>query len=389
MRRSKDLLRPFFAEVPPKLRGCLAIAFSLLYDAMEGISEKETERTGEIAVIVLNVLLTALVLFLPFCVGCLFKHKSISFTYLSGQLVLWAAFQVAAVPCVYFRASFTLLFWIFTGIAAVLTFFGIRSGLKIRFEKPEISIFLVAALLVIAFQCGVYIFGMHLDEDDARWLAEANDALVKDRMLLHNPATGEYIGRFVGEMVKDVYSPWPFYISWMSRMTAVRAAVIAHTVYPPVLLLLSYAAYYELGRQLFKGKSERGIFLLMVAVINLFMAGNVYTQSVFTLTRIWQGKAVVAAVMIPLFLTLAVKLQGENEDTVSNWILLGVSGCAACLFSGMGIAIGLLMIAIYGAYVVVRGIIVRKKEGWKRVPLWLLSMAPGLVYGIGYYLLRQ
>lgn len=339
--------------------------------------------------IVLNVLLTALVLFLPFCVGCLFKHKSISFTYLSGQLVLWAAFQAAAVPCVVFRSSFTLLFWIFTGIAAVLTFFGIRSGLKIRFEKPEISIFLVVALLVIAFQCGVYIFGMHLDEDDARWLAEANDALVKDRMLLHNPATGEYIGRFVGEMVKDVYSPWPFYISWMSRMTAVRAAVIAHTVYPPVLLLLSYAAYYELGRQLFKGKSERGIFLLMVAVINLFMAGNVYTQSVFTLTRIWQGKAVVAAVMIPLFLTLAVKLQGENEDTVSNWILLGVSGCAACLFSGMGIAIGLLMIAVYGAYVVIRGIIVRKKEGWKRVPLWLLSMAPGLIYGIGYYLLRQ
>ena len=63
-------------------------------------------------------------------------------------------------------------------------------------------------LLVIAGQMCVYIFGMHLDEDDARWIAEANDALVKNKMLLHNPATGEYIGRFVGEMIKDVFSPW-------------------------------------------------------------------------------------------------------------------------------------------------------------------------------------
>ena len=318
--------------------------------------------------IVLNVLLTALVLFLPFCVGCLFKHKSLSFTYLSGQLVLWAAFQIAAVPCVVFRTSFTLLFWIFTGIAAVLTFFGIRCGLKIRFEKPEISIFLVAALLVIAFQCGVYIFGMHLDEDDARWLAEANDALVKDRMLLHNPATGEYIGRFVGEMVKDVYSPWPFYISWMSRMTGIRAAVIAHTVYPPVLLLLSYAAYYELGRQLFKGKSERGIFLLMVSVINLFMAGNVYTQSVFTLTRIWQGKAIVCSILLPLLYVWFLDFEkGKNV-----WFLTLVTMCTACLCSFTGVVLSLLLLLCYCVVFALR------KRDFKKAFFYALAGAPNL-----------
>ena len=71
----------------------------------------------------------------------------------------------------------------------------------------------------------------------------------------------------------------------------------------------------------------------MVAVINLFMAGNVYTQSVFTLTRIWQGKAIVAAVIIPLFLLLLLKIQ--KEDTVTNWLWLVCGGTAACLFSGI------------------------------------------------------
>ncbi len=337
--------------------------------------------------IVLKIILTAIMLVLPFCAGCLFRNRSISFTYLSGQLLLWAAFQVLAVPAVYFRAEFTLLFWMFSGFAVLLAALGVRSGRRICFEKPEFSVFLFAAMMVIAFQCAVYIFGMHLDEDDARWLAEANDALVKNKMLLHNPATGEYIGRFAGEMQKEIFSPWPFYIAWMSRFTGIGAATAAHTVYPPVLLCLSYAAYYELGRQLFRGRSERGIFLLMVAVINLFMAGNAHTQSVFTLTRIWQGKAVVAAVMIPLFLTLAVRLL--KEDTFRNWLMLGVSGCAACLLSGMGIAIGILMIGVYGGYAIIRRIAEHGIDGWKRVPLWLLNMLPGLIYGIGYYMIRQ
>ena len=247
----------------------------------------------------------------------------------------------------------------------------------------------------------VYIFGMHLDEDDARWIAEANDALIKNRMLLHNPATGEYIGRFVGEMIKDVFSPWSIYLAWLSRATGIKAVVIAHTIYPPLLLGLSYSAYYEIGTQLFEGEKkrhERGIFLLMVSVINLFMAGNVYTQSVFTLTRIWQGKAVVAAVMIPAILAIILRVQQttpQAEGSIRDWILLIVVGVSCCLFSGMGIAIGLLLLAIYGLYVVACMIVrtARHKEyKWKscaiRVGLWLASLAPSIENGLGYLRLK-
>ena len=272
-----------------------------------------------------------------------------------------------------------------------------RTGSWRRWLSP----FLIIALLVIAGQVCVYIFGMHLDEDDARWIAEANDALIKNRMLLHNPATGEYIGRFVGEMIKDVFSPWSIYLAWLSRATGIKAVVIAHTIYPPLLLGLSYSAYYEIGTQLFEGEKkrhERGIFLLMVSVINLFMAGNVYTQSVFTLTRIWQGKAVVAAVVIPAILAIILRVQQttpQAEGSIRDWILLIVVGVSCCLFSGMGIAIGLLLLAIYGLYVVACMIVrtARHKEyKWKscaiRVGLWLASLAPSIVYGLGYLRLK-
>ena len=367
------------------------------------------------------MILGTIVFALPFVVGKVFRSKSISFTYLSGQLLLWAVFQMVAVPAVYYRAKFSTLFWLYTGIVVVMTGIGVyawlhsKTRIAIHGQKRKtwkqclrrISPFLIIAFLIIGYQMSIYIFRMHLDEDDARWIAEANDALVKNRMLLHNPATGEYIGRFVGEMVKDVFSPWSMYLAWLSRMTTIRAVVIAHTVYPPILLGLSYAAYYEIGSQLFKGKDERGIFLLMVSVINMFMAGNVYTQSVFTLTRIWQGKAVVAAVMIPSILMVVLRIQGEekkgnNRDRfdkpetikrpdhirVADWLLLFVTGAASCLFSGMGIAIGLIMIFVYGAYVVVKGLIANPRLGWKQIPLWFVSMGPSIIFGLGYLAMK-
>lgn len=364
----------------------------------------------------LEVILGAIVFALPFFVGKAFRSKSFSLTYLSGQLLLWAAFQLAAVPAVYYRAEFSTLFWIYTGIVVALTGFGVYSWIHSRQSSRTVvqkrrrrkqwfrrlSPFLLIALVIICYQMCVYIFKMHLDEDDARWIAEANDALVKNKMLLHNPATGEYIGRFVGEMVKDVFSPWSMYLAWLSRMTTIRAVVIAHTVYPPILLGLSYCAYYEIGSQLFTKKHERGIFLLMVSVINLFMAGNVYTQSVFTLTRIWQGKAVVAAVMIPSIMMAILRIQGEdrkkrdgsgtsnrsNKIRVADWLLLFITGAACCLFSGMGIAIGLIMIFVYGAYVVVKGLIANPRIGWKQIPLWFASMGPSILFGLGYLAMK-
>lgn len=336
--------------------------------------------------IVLKVILCCLVFILPLLVGSLYKNRSISLTYLTGQITLWATFQVVAVATINLRTSFTLLFWVFTGIVLLLAGFGLKERIKVRFEKYEWSVFLVFALLIIFFQACKYIFLMHLDEDDARWLAEANDALVTDKMLLFNPATGEYVGRFVGEMVKDVFSPWMIYIAWMSRLTYIRVTVIAHTIYPPMLLIISYLCYWEMGKQLFKGKDERGIFLLMVSIINLFFAGNSFTQSVFTLTRIWQGKAIVAAVVIPAMLTIILRIQ--NEDKIGDWVQCVLIGIASCLFSGMGIAIGALMIGVYGLYALIYKVIVNRKNSIKRVFLWLLSLLPSVLFGLGYFLQR-
>ena len=90
--------------------------------------------------------------------------------------------------------------------------------------------------------------------------------------------------------------------------------------------------------------------------------------------------------MIPALLMIALRIQ--NEDSLQNWMLLIAAATASCLFSGMGIAIGLLMIVVYGLYVVVRALIVEKKAAIKRIPLWLASIAPTVIFGLGYLSLK-
>lgn len=321
------------------------------------------------------------ILIIPVFVGVLLRKDSLFSSYLYGHIILWALFQVVAVPVVQLRWPFKVLFWIYICLVTVLIVLGIKKIPELikTIHKPCMDIALILAFIIIVFQMCMYIFGQHMDEDDARWIAEANDALTKNKMYLHNPATGDYIGAFRGEMIKDVYSPWAMYIAVISRLTALRPAIVAHTIYAPLLLMMSYIVYYNIGKLLFKGDVERSLFLLAIAVVNLFYSGNPYTQSVFTLVRIWQGKAVVASIIIPMIYMLYLYI--EDEDIGKNWASLVLCGCAACLFSGMGISIALIMIGVLGLYAVIRG-------RWKRIVYWIVAMLPAILYGYGYLVMK-
>lgn len=325
-------------------------------------------------------LLMAVFGMVPLGVGSAFRRRGLMETYVFGQVFMWALFQILAVPLVLLRLSFDAL-WISYALA-LLPFF-IMGICRIRKQEimPKVrpDLWTCAAVFVILFQAGMYLLGQHVDEDDARWIAEANDALLRNRMLLDNPATGRYIGHFAGEMLKDVFSPFSMYMAVLSRWTMIRPPVMAHTLYAPVLLLISYMLCALTGRELFSRKREQGIFVLGCAVVNLFYAGNTMTQSVFTLTRIWQGKAVVAAVIMPLFLLLFLRL--SREQGKDGWLWLAAAGTGACLFSGMGVPAALILTCVYGGCVLISGRV-------RQIPYLLLCMVLPVLYGLGYFWLK-
>ena len=299
-----------------------------------------------------------------------------------GHLLLFAVLQVLAVPMILIRWKFDVLFYSFIGIGILLFGLGCmrlrQTRIRIEIKKETWNwlslVLLAAALLLILLQSGIYFFGMHLDEDDARWLAEANDALEYGNMLTRNYDTGEYLGYI--QVPKDAASPWPMMIAVFSRILGTGSAIFSHSVYAPVELLLMYAVYWLMAGELFEKRESRLAFLFFVALLNLFIGRTVYTQSTFSLVRIWQGKATVAGVIIPLLLYLFLRINKENKTT--DWLLLPIACCAACLMSGMGISISAIMIAVYLAYNIFA------YKNWKRIPLAFLSVLPSIIFLLVY-----
>lgn len=313
-------------------------------------------------------------------------------TYVSGQLFIWALFQIMAVPLILLRVRFDILYYAFLVVAIVLCVLGVKQYFnqkgsekkRIQFRRPSRSlstlaiIILCAAVVLIILQISLYFLGQHVDEDDARWLAEANDALAYGDMMTRNVSTGEFLGSF--ETIRDVTSPWPMFFAMLARILHINTAMTAHTIYAPMALLVSYCIYYLIASELFIKIEAQIVFVFLAALLNLFYAGTVYTQAVFSLVRIWQGKATVAGIIIPFLLYLTICINKRNET--SDWLCLIITGCAACLTSGMGVSLSGILIIVFGGYNIIA------YQRWKRIPLWLFSIAPSVAFSLLYFYLK-
>ena len=318
-----------------------------------------------------------------------YRYSYIIKTYIIGQMTVFSIIQILAVPMILTRMKFDYLYYSVIVVVGLLSVLGIYRVIKekkpipslmkyIKTLTPITIVFMVISILVIVAQFLIYFFGQHVDEDDARWMAEANDALTYGDMLTRNFSTGNYEGGFVE--AKDVTSPWAMMWAILARILHVRTSVAVHTIYASFALIVMYMVYYLIARELFENKDSRFAFLITVAVINLFYAKTAFTQAVFSMTRIWQGKASVAAVIIPLILYIFICINKRNE--VRDWLILPVVCCGASLLSGMGVSISAIMVGIYGLY----NIVVYKN--WKRIPIWMLSLVPGVVFSIIYFFFK-
>lgn len=309
-------------------------------------------------------------------------------SWIFGQMLCFAVLEIMAVPMILLRWQFDALFWSYCGVIAVLFGFGLwrliggRTSIGIRLPelKPLEMLLLMVVVLLILWQAGTYFFGMHLDQDDARFLAQANDTLEYGQMLTRDFNTGEYLGRV--EPVRDITSPWVMIYAIASRILFTKPAIFAHTIYPPIELFIVYGIYWFIGRELFKKKVSQLSVVLLAIIVNLFFTVTGYTQSAFTLMRIWQGKATVAAVIVPMLIYLFVCVNKENQKKIDLWIMIIATGCAACLMSGAGIPLSFVAIFILGLYSIVA------YHQWKRISLWLVSMITPLGTGLLYLFLK-
>ncbi len=351
-----------------------------------------------------NLILSIIILIvLPICIGntvsyILKQDISLSKCFITGHITMWAVCQLVAVPLILMKQSFLVVVGILSVVYGFLLIYGlankrIRHGFGLMLDrlsykaytkgkkKSEIVLDVTAMIIMVfavAFIVLASIFLQHTDADDSRFVVNAVDIYRTNRMLLTDVNSGNAISSFLGDLNKDVTSPWAVYIAYISKLTGVYPSVMMHTVLPPVIMLMLAVIYWILSEHFFgKDVFYRCMFVCFAILLNIYGYYSVYTSETFIMIRMWQGKAVLAGVGIPVMLWLFLEL--FKREKKENYLLLAIADMAMCLLSNMGIIICGIMLGCYG---LTYGI---AKKNWKMmVVMWLMCIINIMYIGISY-----
>ena len=196
------------------------------------------------------------------------------------------------------------------------------------------------------------------DGDDAYYVTEsllAQQANVMNTIL-------PYTGSSTSLDIRHALAVITMWVAFIARAGGIHATIVSHTVLPLLYIPMTYLVYIQIGRILFRKKHEMlPVFMVIMALIQMFGNTSIYTPETFFLTRTWQGKSLVANLVMPLLLWLFLWIsrdmsEGKNwkelessqkMERISPWILMGLVNMTSGICSSMGVILGTILIGIY------------------------------------------
>ena len=358
----------------------------------------------------------------PFCIGLIpanfisQERRSPGFVLLAGYFVMWALFEVAAVPAVLwveydnFRvasAAFIVLtllcaaagVWLLYrnakagkpglvfGNTTISSLCGNIGGLKARTASlgnwliHETGVEWLLFFGLLGFQLYKAVAYASFDGDDAYYVVESLIAQEADVMYRILPMTGGSTGLDV----RHALAVFPMWVAFVSVRAGIHATIVSHVVMPLVLIPLTYLLYYEIGCRLFPkagqaagkqdsvggtvqaggkrtgaGRARGGgnvfcrenlaVFMVIMALFQIFGNVSIYTTETFFLTRTWQGKAVAGSLAIPavlwLFLLLCGQEREEKTDRRGLWLLFVCVQMATGICSSIAVFLVSILTAV-------------------------------------------
>ncbi len=339
---------------------------------------------------VLNIIwLYVVLLAIPFMIGMLYNKivkqeiTGILSNWVSGFVLCMGMFQILVLPGIILKGSLTILVWIYAIACIAACVFAIVLTKKELLLIPEtIKAWIkqtpwqaIFVLLIVGFQMYMYVAYMHVDQDDAFYVATSVIAVDTDTVFQFNPYSGDL---YEALPKRYVLSPFPIWTAMLSKISGIHAAMLAHTFLPPLYLLLSYGVYALIGGELFRGKRKsNALFLVYIGLLSIYMYTTDNTQAAFMLMRIWQGKAFLAAMLLPFVFYLGYKMIADNWEK-RDWMILFFAMLSCCLVSSMGIMLGAIMAGIMGVLATYA-----KRDIWVLVKT-IVCCIPNIVLAIIY-----
>ena len=328
-------------------------------------------------------------LFFTVTVGCLLVNydgqhlfKNCCESYVLGWVIMFAIFECIAVPCTFLKFHLSTLTIIWSCIIctfAILGFLKIRKKINIKHISlssciKHLSTLSIINFTLIAFQCSLQVFFQHIDEDDAWFIAASVTAVDSNTLNLISPYTGDPLR---WEQTTDyLLAPFPLFWAMISKAFHIHPTIIMHTITPFFLVCAVYMVYYLLGKQIFYSEQKKfHLFIFFICIINLSQFSFPRTLASMMLVRIWQGKAMMAAFLLPLLAYYLLEHTNTNNVKTVECKMVAVL-TAMALGSSMGIFLGILLVGIYvtALYLLRRNFVKGIRVMWTIIPSILLGI---------------
>lgn len=347
----------------------------------------------------------------PLC-GMPKEKRTPGVQYLSGFFVMLAVFQLFAVPLVLREADISVLMLLNLVVTSLLAV-GAIVVLVQRLRKKTWSVSLLHGvdkgmsrstlvftfcywcifLCILAFQLYMAVTRASFDGDDAYYVAQSVMADQNGSMYEVDPYTGA-AARFDARHATATVTMW---IAVLARMTGIHATILSHTILPLVILPAVYLIYLQIGKVLCREKRMLPIFMILIALLQMFGYVSLYTKETFLMTRTWQGKAMAGNLVFPAIFwilfyfaqTIPIKKKEEvleDRETMPPrwgfWMLLLCINTFAAMCSSLAAFLAALMIAAFGLVLSIQ------KRNLKLLFQLALSCVPCVFYMGLYIILR-
>lgn len=343
-----------------------------------------------------------LVLLVPFFLGMIpvkymnSLQRTPAMTYVCGWFVSFFLFELTAVPFILLEKSFTSLVITYTVLIGVIVVYSMWTSrhvwkdfvrnIKESFSQPLlVKLGWLLAYLLIGVQLYMALFYEYYDGDDAYYIATSVLTDKFDTMYLRDAYTG-YIYPLDA---RHALSPVPIYQAWLARLSGIHPAVIAHSVLSVVWLVFLYCIYGQIGNRLLpitrkegRAKSNfRPVFLIFIAVWFAFGNISLYTSETFAMTRTWQGKGMMAGMVLPALLLCLMNLAWDKVS-LGAWMLYECVLVSAVFATSISF---MLVPTIAGVAAVLIGI---KKKSVRAAAGIFACCAPCLLLAVCYLVVK-
>ncbi len=306
------------------------------------------------------------------------RKKNLPFLWITGQMLLWAVFQLIAVPLILTGTPFSTNFgeeisrdnppWTVVTLYTVAVLFLVAAGVWLgcrRLRKRRTAFQVIHGfdrekgkwyrLLWILFW-GLLIFQMiqavrmtYADGDDAFYVAVSTIAEESNYMYQKLP----YTGGTTGLDGRHGLAPFPIWIAFLARISGVPAVTTAHVAVPLMLIPMTYGIYYLIGRKICARRNEKlPLFLVLTEILVLFGDYSFYSVENFMIARSRQGKAALGSIIIPmmffLFLIILERIQENKKVEMIWWVLLWAVIMSGCLCSTLGAMLLSMLTGVVG-----------------------------------------